>query len=71
MIVRYTFSTRIGKEVDVNGIPYIIKRQVFWKKAIEGQLHWQYNYDKSSIPPWKYFYYEVEPVEKRDKKETS
>lgn len=64
-IVRHTFSTRIGGIYEIKGKPHIVKRQVYWKKAIESNREWQDDPKK-----WKYFYYEVEPIEQGNQEKT-
>ena len=68
LILRYSFSSRIGKTIDVNGKPHVIKRQVYWEKALELNPDLT---DYMSQPAWKYFYYEVEPLEETHKTETT
>jgi hypothetical protein len=63
MIVRWGMSSRIGKvfKHDKDGQQYRVVRQVHWAKAIESNKEWQDASEK-----WRYFYYEVEPVEENN-----
>ena len=65
IVMRSSISLRVGQTItnDKNIPTNIVKRQIYWRKAIEyaSITNW-----KNDPEPWKYFYYEVEPVGQRN-----
>lgn len=61
IVIRQTVSSRIGAKIKHHGRDAIVIRPLWWKKAVnlKGKEEW-----KTALDPWKWWYYEIELIEK-------